>query len=50
MPLHAELEEYLLGHPSSDSLELAIFPELHGKLGGGKSGLSMGFRAIMVRR
>jgi integrase len=49
IPIHPELEEYLLSLPSSDSPKAPIFPELHKKPGSGKSGLSMAFKRIMAR-
>ena len=49
MPLHAELDEYLLGRTSSDSPQAPVFPQLYGKPGAGKSGLSMHFKRIMER-
>jgi integrase len=49
IPLHAELEEYLLRRTSSDSTQAPVFPELYDKPGAGKSGLSMHFKRIMAR-
>jgi integrase len=49
IPLHPELEEYLLSRSSSDSLKAPLFPELYNKPGAGKSGMSMAFKRIMTR-
>jgi integrase len=49
IPIHEQLEEYLLARPSSDSTNAPVFPELHDKPGSGKSGLSMAFKRIMER-
>jgi integrase len=49
IPLHPQLEEYLLGCPSSNSPKAPVFPELVDKSGGGKSGLSATFKRIMAR-
>jgi integrase len=47
LPLHPELEDYLLQLPSSDSSDARIFPTLSAIAGGGRSGLSMAFKGIM---
>jgi integrase len=47
LPLHPELQEYLLSRASSDSLHAPVFPELYHKSGGGENGLSGRFKRIM---
>ena len=49
IPIHEALEEYLLSGPISDVSNTPVFPELHGKPGSGKSGLSMAFKRIMAK-
>jgi integrase len=49
IPIHEALEEYLLSGPISDASNTPVFPELHGKPGSGKSGLSMAFKRIMAK-
>lgn len=49
IPIHPQLEEYLLALPSSDSHRAPIFPELADKRGSGKDGLSTTFKRIMER-
>jgi integrase len=49
IPLHPELEEYLILHAGSDNPAAPVFPELFGKQGSGKTGLSMAFKRIMER-
>ena len=49
IPLHPELEEYLIKHAGLDNPSAPVFPELHDKPGPGKSGLSMAFKRIMER-
>jgi hypothetical protein len=44
VPIHEALEEYLLSGPTSGAPNAPVFPELHGKSGSGKSGLSMAFK------
>ena len=44
IPIHEALEEYLLSGPTSGAPNAPVFPELHGKPGSGKSGLSMAFK------
>jgi integrase len=43
------LEEYLPSGPTSGAPNAPVFPELHGKQGSGKSGLSMAFKRIMAK-
>lgn len=47
IPLHPELEEYLILHAGVDNPAAPVFPDLFGKHGPGKSGLSMAFKRIM---
>ena len=49
IPIHEALEEYLLSGPTSGGPNAPVFPELHGKPGSGKSGLSMAFKRIMAK-
>jgi integrase len=49
IPIHPELEEYLISGPLSDNPNAPVFPQLHQKPGSGKSGLSMAFKRIMQR-
>jgi integrase len=49
IPIHEALEEYLLSGPTSGALNVPVFPELHGKSGSGKSGLSTAFKRIMAK-
>ena len=49
IPIHEALEEYLLSEPTSGAQNAPVFPELHGKSGSGKSGLSMAFKRIMAK-
>ncbi len=49
VPLHPELETYLLSLDAPDSNQAALFPKLAGRTTGGKTGLSMTFARIMVR-
>jgi integrase len=49
IPIQEALEEYLLSGPISDASNTPVFPELHGKPGSGKSGLSMAFKRIMAK-
>jgi integrase len=49
IPLHPELEEYLISHGSLDNPNAPVFPELYDKPAPGKSGLSMSFKRIMGR-
>jgi integrase len=48
IPLHPELEDYLIAHGSIDKPDAPVFPELYNKPGPGKSGLSMAFKRIMA--
>jgi integrase len=49
IPLHPELEEYLILRAGIDNPSAPVFPQLFGKQGPGKSGLSMAFKRIMER-
>jgi integrase len=49
IPIHPELERYLLSGPISDNPSAAVFPELYGKPGTGRSGLSTQFKRIMEK-
>jgi integrase len=49
IPLHSELEDYLLSIPSSDNPDRPLFPSFFGKTSSGKSGLSMSFGRLMER-
>ncbi len=49
VPLHPELETYLISLPSPDNGQASLFPALAGKETGGKFGLSMTFARIMAR-
>jgi integrase len=49
VPLHPELETYLLALPSPDSGQAFLFPEMAERETGGKFGLSMTFARIMAR-
>ena len=49
IPIHEDLLTHLLEFPSSDDENAPVFPSLHGKAGGGKSGLSEAFKRIMVK-
>jgi integrase len=49
VPIHPELESYLLELPASDSGKEFVFPKLAGQRTGGRSGLSMTFSRIMTR-
>jgi len=49
VPIHPDLEEYLLERPSSDNPKAPLLPQLSDKPGSGKSGLSMSFKRIMER-
>lgn len=49
IPMHAELESYLLELPAPDSGKAFVFPMLAGRGTGGRSGLSMTFARIMAR-
>ena len=49
IPIHPELEAYLLELPAPDSGKAFIFPALAGQGTGGRSGLSMTFSRIMAR-
>jgi integrase len=49
IPIHPELEEYLISGPLNDNPDAPVFPQLHQKPGSGKSGLSMAFKRIMQR-
>jgi integrase len=46
MPIHPELQEWLLSRPSSDSCAY-VLPSLANKSEGGRSGLSQQFRRVM---
>src|SRR4051812_32139353 len=48
IPMHAELEDYLVSLPSADK-DAPVFPTLYGKTSAGKSGLSMAFARLMKR-
>ena len=49
IPIHEALEEYLLSGPTFGAPNAPVFPQLHGKSGSGKSGLSMAFKRIMAK-
>ena len=49
IPIHPDLEEYILSGPTSDSPNAPLFRQLYDKPGSGKSGLSMAFKRIMDR-
>src|SRR5262249_7560136 len=49
VPIHPELESYLLNLPAPDSGKTFVFPELAGHDTGGRSGLSRTFARIMAR-
>ena len=49
IPMHAELESYLLALPAPDSGKAFVFPMLAGGRTSGRSGLSMTFARIMAR-
>lgn len=49
VPIHPELESYLLDLPARDSGKAFLFPALAGKSTSGRSGLSMTFARIMAR-
>ena len=49
IPLHPELEEYLIRHAGLDNPAAPVFPQLFDKSGSGKNGLSMTFKRIMER-
>jgi integrase len=49
IPIHPQLENYLLELPAPDSGRAFVFPKLAGRGTGGRSGLSMTFSRIMAR-
>ena len=49
VPIHPELESYLIELPALDSGKAFVFQKLAGQRTGGRSGLSMTFSRIMVR-
>jgi integrase len=49
VPIHPELESYLLELPAPDSGKEFVFPQLAGRRTGGRSGLSMTFSRLMKR-
>src|SRR5262249_14128783 len=49
IPIHPELENYLLELAAPDSDKVFVFPKLAGRTTGGHSGLSMTFSRIMAR-
>jgi integrase len=49
VPIHPELENYLLELPAPDSGKAFVFPSLAGRSVGGRNGLSMTFSRIMKR-
>jgi integrase len=49
IPIHPELENYLLELAAPDSGKAFVFPKLAGRGTGGRSGLSMTFSRIMAR-
>jgi integrase len=49
VPIHPELEDYLLSGTVPDDSSAPLFPELYGLRGPGKSGLSASFRRLMDR-
>jgi integrase len=49
VPIHSELEDYLLSHSVPDDSRKPLFPKLYHLRGSGKSGLSSAFRRLMDR-
>jgi integrase len=49
IPMHPDLEDYLLILPIKDNPKSPLFPSLYGKSSAGKSGLSMAFGRLMER-
>jgi integrase len=49
VPIHAELEDYLLSRSVPDDSSAPLFPELYSLRGPGESGLSGSFRRLMGR-
>lgn len=49
IPMHPELEAFILSLPSSDEPEAPVFPSLAGMSSSGRSGLSMAFSRLMER-
>ncbi len=49
IPIHEDLLAHLLNLPTPDDGEAPVFLSLHGKAGGGRSGLSEAFKRIMVK-
>jgi integrase len=49
IPIHPELENYLLDLPAPDTGNAFLFPQLAGRRTSGRSGLSMTFSRIMAR-
>lgn len=49
IPLHPELAEFFLSHPSSENETDSVFPSLANKSTGGRSGLSDCFAGIMEK-
>jgi integrase len=49
VPIHPELEDYLLELPAPDSGKALVFPKLAARGTGGRNGLSMAFSRIMHR-
>ncbi len=49
MPIHPELEDYLIALPAPDCGKAPLFPKLAARSTGGRNGLSMTFSRIMAR-
>jgi integrase len=49
VPIHSELEDYLLSRRVPDDARKPLFPKLYQFRGSGKSGLSAGFRRLMTK-
>jgi integrase len=49
IPMHPELEAFILSLPASDEPEAPVFPSLSGMSSSGRSGLSMAFSRLMNR-
>jgi len=48
LPIHSDLEKWLLDQPTSDSGATFLFPDLAGRTTGGRKGLSYDFQKIMT--
>jgi integrase len=49
IPIHPDLLDHLLELAVPDNPKLPVFPSIHGKAGGGRSGLSEAFKRIMIK-